>query len=66
MTTDINTMLIRRHLEEREDQEIGIYPGETCNRWQEPDEDCPKPTRCCGAMVDDDGDSACDLCGETA
>lgn len=47
--------------------EIGTEEGDTCNRWQEPDEDCPKPWQCKGVMVDDDPQwpgVACDACGE--
>ena len=53
--------------------EVGTEEGDTCNRWQEPDEDCPKPWRCNGAMRQEyeDGDfhatwTACDTCGEYA
>ena len=48
-----------------DDQEdIGEYDGDTCNRWQEPDEDYPKPRKCHGTMVREDGLTECDACGE--
>lgn len=51
--------------------EVGTEDGDTCNRWQEPDEDCPKAWRCKGAMFiagdeTDDCWIACDTCGAVA
>lgn len=52
------------------DHEIGQEPGETCGRYEEPDEDAPrgyKPKPCSGEMVqEDDGLVCCDTCGERA
>lgn len=31
--------------------EVGTEEGDTCNRWQEPDEDCPKAWQCKGTMI---------------
>jgi hypothetical protein len=48
--------------------EPGTEPGDTCGRCHEPDEDAPRgyrPRPCNGVMADDDGDIACDTCGET-
>jgi len=45
--------------------ELGTEPGDRCDRWQEPDEDYPKPRQCQGEMVDDDGDTVCPFCGAT-
>lgn len=47
---------------------IGTEPGDTCNRCEEPDEDAPRgyrPKPCQGEMIDEDGVTVCDTCGET-
>jgi hypothetical protein len=47
---------------------IGTEEGETCDRYEEPDEDAPrgyKPKPCKGTMVLADGVLICDTCGET-
>ena len=44
--------------------EIGSHEGETCGRYDEPDEDEPRgyrPKPCEGVMADD----VCDTCGAT-
>lgn len=48
--------------------EIGLEDGQPCNRFTEPDEDMgrARPRRCAGTMVDLDGDTICDRCGEAA
>lgn len=52
-----------------ESDPIGTTPGETCNRAPEPDEDAPRgyrPRLCGGEMIDSDGATVCDTCGEIA
>jgi len=51
-----------------ESDALGTEPGDTCGRCHEPDEDAPRnyrPRPCRGEMVDSDGVTACDTCGET-
>jgi hypothetical protein len=44
--------------------EEGAAIGDPCRRWNEPDEDCPKPWQCSGTMAETDGGFvACDVCG---
>ena len=43
---------------------VGTEDGQPCNRYPEPDEDSPRPHRCTGIMTYDDGQTACDVCGE--
>ena len=48
-------------------QEVGTEEGESCGRYEEPDEDAPrgyKPKPCDGVMEGGDGFSVCDTCGE--
>lgn len=49
--------------------EIGQHEGETCGRFEEPDEDAPRgyrPKPCSGVMVQDCGEIVCETCGELA
>ncbi|KQI67013.1 hypothetical protein AN189_17460 [Loktanella sp. 3ANDIMAR09] len=51
--------------------EVGTEAGETCLRYDEPNEDAPrgyKPKPCSGVMCFDWGDATayCDTCGELA
>jgi hypothetical protein len=47
--------------------EVGTEDGDTCGRYEEPDEDAPRGYRanpCAGTMLADaDGDMFCDWCG---
>ena len=46
---------------------VGTEDGKTCGRYPEPDEDAPRgyrPKRCKGVMVDLNGLTVCDTCGE--
>jgi len=48
-------------------QEPGTEEGETCGRYEEPDEDAPrgyKPKPCGGVMRDAGWAAYCDTCGE--
>jgi hypothetical protein len=52
-----------------ESDEPGRHEGETCGRLTEPDEDAPRnwrPRPCGGVMIEDDGETVCDTCGELA
>ncbi|WP_068305887.1 hypothetical protein [Pararhodobacter sp. CCB-MM2] len=65
MTRCHHTELLARLCDEPD--AIGTTPGETCNRVHEPDEDAPRgyrPRPCAGEMIDSDGVSVCDTCGE--
>lgn len=48
--------------------EVGTEDGATCNRWQEPYEDCPKPWQCKGTLRLDCNWHVviCDVCGAVA
>lgn len=49
--------------------EVGMSPGDECGRYAEPDEDAPRryrPKPCAGEMINDDGFTVCDRCGEMA
>lgn len=61
---DGNAIAADRHYGQEFDDE-GIVDGDDCNRWSEPDEDCPRPWRCGGTMAETDGGFvACDTCGQ--
>lgn len=49
-----------------DEPETGVEPDEPCRRWQEPDEDCPRPWRCSGHMQNDHDVVCCDTCGAIA
>lgn len=49
--------------------EIGTEEGQQCGRYHEPDEDAPRgyrPKPCTGEMIEQDGVTVCDTCGEIA
>ncbi|QDP48426.1 MAG: hypothetical protein Tp118SUR00d2C21406231_42 [Prokaryotic dsDNA virus sp.] len=49
--------------------EIGTEDGQTCGRVAEPDEDAPRgyrPRPCGGLMIEADGVTICESCGEIA
>jgi len=50
-----------------ESHDVGTLAGETCGRYEEPDEDAPRSYRakpCSGTMLADaEGDIFCDWCG---
>lgn len=48
---------------------VGEEEGQPCNRVHEPDEDAPRgyrPKPCNGEMIEQDGVTVCDTCGEIA
>ena len=47
-----------------EPDQPGTEHGDECGRWHEPDEDCPVAWQCSGTMIDEDGVTVCDRCGE--
>lgn len=60
---DGNAIAADRHYDAHETAP-GTEIGDPCGRWNEPDEDCPKPWKCGGTMAETDGGFvACDVCG---
>ena len=67
MTHPFDRLSVHRPPECDEPDPIGTEPGYTCNRCAEPDEDAPRgyrPKPCSGEMIEEDGVTVCDRCGE--
>ena len=65
MTRCANTEALSAHSDQPDP--IGQEEGETCGRYEEPDEDAPrgyKPKPCGGVMRDAGWAAYCDTCGE--
>ena len=71
MTRDLDRLTADPHPNDYDRHEVGAEEGDTCGRYEEPDEDMPrgyKPKPCKGMMMyENDGETvSCAICGETA